>query len=96
MAPATTTVVRQEDVLNKLDADGHLNSEQFATTGAFDHQKVVGVLRSLAGLEVVELVSKSVDKLVLSQEAEKYLTAGSPEVQVFRYDILTLVMKPSF
>ena len=76
----------QKDILQWLNTDGGFNSEEFANACGYEHQKVVGVLRSLAGMEIVKLDPKSAEKLVLSEEAKKYITAGSPEVQVFKYE----------
>ena len=75
----------QELVLKKLDAENKFNSQEFACSGSYDHQKVVGIVRGLAGLEIVKIDGKTIEKFVLSDEATQYATAGSPEVQVFKY-----------
>jgi len=77
--------VSQDDILQKINADGSFNSQIFASERSCEHQKVVGILRSLAGREVVTLNGRSVEKLVLSSEAQTYVGSGSPEVQVFKF-----------
>lgn len=60
-----------------------------ADTGALaaelnvDHLKVVGVLKSLEMAEMITVQDISHSKYVLTPEAEAYLTAGSPEAQLF-------------
>ena len=81
--PADT--LSQELVLKKLDAEAKFNSQEFASAGSYDHQKVVGIVRGLAGLEIVAIDGKSIEKYALSDEAKQYVSAGSPEVQVFKY-----------
>lgn len=81
--PADT--LSQELVLKKLDTEAKFNSQEFASAGSYDHQKVVGIVRGLAGLEIVAIDGKSIEKYALSDEAKQYVSAGSPEVQVFKY-----------
>ena len=78
-------VATQEDVLKTLHSKGQFLSSQYASEGNVDHQKVVGVLRSLAGLNVVTLADQEVEKLSLSTEAVEYAKAGSPEAQVYNF-----------
>lgn len=66
-----------------MGEDGALDSGDFAAANNWDHNAVVGVIKSLEAAEMVVTQDVSHSKYVLRPEAEGYLASGSPEAQVF-------------
>jgi len=59
------------------------NSIELAKELGWDHEKLVGVIKSLQGDGQVETTSTKVEGYKWTSEAEKYAKVGSPEAQVF-------------
>lgn len=75
----------EEIVLQELNSNESVaDSWPYAESLKVPHQEVVGVLKSLEADNYVDLENLSFSFYVLTEEAQGYLTAGSPEVQVFR------------
>ncbi|KAI8467957.1 MAG: tRNA synthetases class II core domain (F)-domain-containing protein [Monoraphidium minutum] len=70
-------------LLKQLDRDGALDSGEFAAANGWEHNAVVGVIKSLEAAEMVVTQDVPHSKHVVRPEAEAYATAGSPEAQVF-------------
>lgn len=74
-------------VLEALDRqDVITDSETFCQTSepALRHKDVVGIFRSLEAAHMVCLEARENTRLALTEEAEQYVSDGSPEVQVLR------------
>ncbi|KIY98410.1 phenylalanyl-tRNA synthetase alphachain [Monoraphidium neglectum] len=71
-------------LLQQLDRDGAIaDSGDFAAANGWEHNAVVGVIKSLEAAEMVVTQDISHSKHVVRPDAEAYATAGSPEAQVF-------------
>ncbi|CEL92423.1 unnamed protein product [Vitrella brassicaformis CCMP3155] len=72
-------------VLDHLEQRGSIDdSVQLASEQqACDHNKLVGALKSLQALEMVETEAFEKKSWVLTEEAESYVAKGTPEKQVF-------------
>lgn len=74
----------EQVLLQRLAEQGAVaDSGVFATELQEDHLKVVGVIKSLEMAEMIAVKDLNHSKYVLTPEAEAYLTAGSPEAQLF-------------
>lgn len=70
-------------LLKAIDEAGEVASDAFAEQQREDHNAVVGVIKSLLAHEMIEAEDVENSRFKLTEEAESYLAAGSPEVQVF-------------
>lgn len=71
-------------LLKQVDRDGALaDSGDFAAANGWDHNAVVGVIKSLEAAEMVVTKDIAHSKYVVRGDAEPYVAAGSPEAQVF-------------
>lgn len=71
-------------MLHALNESGELaDSGEFATRIGADHNAVVGTIKSLLAAEMIVTTDIDHFRYALTEEAEGYLQAGSPEAQVF-------------
>jgi len=83
---AGMTDVTMDEVLACLNADGEIaDSVKLATSRGWDHDKLVGVLKSLQAAGNVNNEGTKVEGWKLTGEGNDYLQNGSPEVQVFNF-----------
>lgn len=74
----------QDRVLKEIDINGKLESLSFATKASVDHQKIVGVIKSLESLgNVVDSQMETVKRWQLTKEGEEVVEKGSHEAVVF-------------
>jgi len=70
-------------ILSTLQGTEIQNSVEFARANSFDHQAVVGALKSLSSDGFVEMVAEDHEGWKLTDEGEEYATKGSPEAIVY-------------
>lgn len=74
----------KSEVLHILDSNASAiaNTIEFASVKNWVHSDLVGALRSLEVLDMVELVSHEVELWKVSEEGKEYAINGLPEIQV--------------
>eukprot|EP00928_Gymnodinium_smaydae_P026107 TRINITY_DN2059_c0_g1_i1.p1 TRINITY_DN2059_c0_g1~~TRINITY_DN2059_c0_g1_i1.p1 ORF type:complete len:501 (-),score=108.63 TRINITY_DN2059_c0_g1_i1:96-1598(-) len=74
----------KDDVLTLLKENGEIpDSEKLAGERSWDHDKIVGVLKSLAAMDQVVLEPMKRDGWKLTEEGEQIVKNGAPEARVF-------------
>lgn len=69
----------EQEVLNRVDAQGALNTEKFADELNIAHQDVVGALKSLESGGLVKSAMQTNNKWKFTDEARDIIANGSPE-----------------
>jgi len=76
----------KEGLVAVLKADGKVDdSEKLAVAKGWDHDKLVGVIKSLLAEEQVTASSEKREGWKLTAEGEEFVKNGSPEVLVFNF-----------
>jgi phenylalanyl-tRNA synthetase alpha chain len=70
-------------LLSAVDTGSIEDSLAWSTLHGFDHQRVIGAVKSLEAEGYVTSEALSTEHLVLSTEAEGFIARGSPEAQLF-------------
>lgn len=75
----------EEALLATVDERGNVRTDHTASELQVNHQDVVGVAKSLAASEILELEQAQMKQLVLTEEAKRHLDCGSTyELEVYR------------
>jgi len=78
-------MVTKEIVLEHIASAGSIEDTlSLSNEKGWDHNKVVGIVKSLASLEAVTLEDRKNEVLHATEEGKQYLENGSPEAQVWR------------
>ena len=79
-------MVNREELVHTLAAQGKVaNSVALALSRGWDHQKLVGLLKSLQSQGLVVCLPVEQENWKLTAEGEEYANLGSPEAQVYNY-----------
>ena len=75
------------DILHQLSSEPYCisNTLDFAVSRGIAHTEVVGALRSLEALEMIELVQSEVERWKFSDEGREYSEKGLPEIEVLEF-----------
>ncbi|XP_037089666.1 phenylalanine--tRNA ligase alpha subunit-like [Pollicipes pollicipes] len=77
-------IASSESVLHHLDQHGTFNTQDYANNLGEDHQKIVGIVKSLEGLgQVVQVEQVTHKHWELTDEGREVARAGSHEAKVF-------------
>ena len=83
-APKAASVAR-EDILKIVDERGAIeNTRVLANELNWDHEQLVGAMKSLQARGMIAVETHSVSAWVPSQEGQRVLSDGSPEFRVFQ------------
>ena len=76
-----------DEILKYIDEQASLDTHEYALKCHFDHQKVIGAVKSLqsSGEGLLNVEQSSFKTFVLNEEAEHIVQHGSHEVVVFSH-----------